>query len=151
MTAPERKIAFRADLSWDSRSGAQITLPKGSTISIDTPKEFGGEGRYPCPDELFFSAIGGCLITTFLYVHKKLEFNLRGLQVSVTGNVESIGTEGFRIKRVEAIMSVETDQEGKEKARECIDMTKKFCHITRSIEKSIPIDLSWKVIVKTDN
>nr|MDO8134173.1 OsmC family protein [Candidatus Njordarchaeum guaymaensis] len=151
MATQQRKIEFQASLSWDGKSGGEVKVSSGHALRIDTPRDFGGEGRYPCPDELFFSAIGGCLITTFLYMHKKIMFNLKGLQVSVTGNVESMGTEGFRIRRVGANMNVETDQEGKDKARNCIEMTKRFCHITRSIEKSIPIEISWKVTVRTSN
>jgi uncharacterized OsmC-like protein len=148
MNKQPRKIEFHADCLWDGKSGGEVKLSGGHTLSIDTPIEYGGESKHPCPDELLFSAIGGCLITTFLYMHRKMDFNLEGLQVLVTGNVESIGTEGFRITRVEANISVKTDREGREKARDCIEMTKKFCHITRSIEKAIPTEISWKIAVR---
>jgi len=151
MVTPQRKIEFQAELSWDGKSGGEVKLGSGYVLSIDTPKDFGGEGRHPCPDELFLSSIGGCLITTFLYMYKQLEFNLKGLYISMTGNMESIGAEGFRIRRVEANINVETDHDGKDSARDCIEMTKKFCHIIRSIEKSIPTDVSWKIVVRSNS
>jgi organic hydroperoxide reductase OsmC/OhrA len=148
MNAREKKINYKVDLSWDGKSGGEITLPKGSTLHIDIPKEFGGEGKYLCPDELFFSAVGGCLLTTFLYIHKKLRFNLKGLNISVKGEVDSHGAEGYRVTGAQVDIIVETDHQGKEKAQDCIEMTKKFCHITRSIDRAVPIDIAPKVVLK---
>jgi organic hydroperoxide reductase OsmC/OhrA len=148
MTVQEKKISYKVDLSWDGKSGGEIMLPKGSTIRIDIPKEFGGEGKYLCPDELFFSAVGGCLLTTFLYMHNKLRFNLKGINISIQGEIESHDAEGYRVTGAHVIMIVETDGQGKERAQDCIDMTKKFCHITRSIDKAVPIDISSKIVLK---
>jgi organic hydroperoxide reductase OsmC/OhrA len=145
MAVQTKKIEFKSDLSWDGKSGGEITLQKGSTIHIDMPKEFGGEGRYLCPDELFFSAIGGCILTTFLYMREKLKFDIKGLRVSVTGNVESQGAEGYRVTGADVKLTVETDEEGKDKAQSCVEMTKKFCHITRSIEKTVPITVATEI------
>jgi uncharacterized OsmC-like protein len=43
---------------------------------------------------------------------------------------------------------VETDAEGEAQARKCIEMTEKFCHITRSVEKAVPIRILSHVVVK---
>lgn len=147
MTSQEKKMVYEVDLSWDGKSGGEITLPKGSTLRIDMPKEFGGEGKYLCPDELFFSAVGGCLLTTFLYMHKKLRFNLKGLHILVRGEIESHAPEGYKVSMARVNMNVETDDEGRGKAQDCIEMTKKFCHITNSIEKAVPIEIASKVVL----
>lgn len=148
MATPEKKMEFKADLSWDGKSGGEITLGRGSKLHVDIPKEFGGEGKYLCPDELFFSAIGGCLLTTFLYMHEKLSFNLKDLRIIVNGDVQSKGSEGFRVIGARVNLSVETDVEGEAQARKCIEMTEKFCHITRSVEKAVPIRILSHVVVK---
>lgn len=135
-------------MSWDGKSGAKVSLGKSSNLHVDIPREFGGEGKYLCPDDLFFSAIGGCLLTTFLYMRRKLEFNMKSLRVVVNGDVQSKGPEGFRVTGVRVNLSVETDSEGEVEARKCIEMTEKFCHITRSIEKAIPIRILSNVVVK---
>jgi organic hydroperoxide reductase OsmC/OhrA len=148
MSTPERKIEFKVDLSWDGKSGGEIAFGKGTKLRIDIPKEFGGEGKNLCPDDLFFSAIGGCLLTTFLYMKKKLNFNLKDLRIIVVGDVQSKGPEGFRVAGARVNLSVETDAEGETEARKCLEMTEKFCHITRSLEKAIPIRILSNVIVK---
>ena len=58
MTAQTRKVEFKENLAWDGKSGGDVTLTKGATLHVDIPKEFGGEGKHLCPDDLFFSAIG---------------------------------------------------------------------------------------------
>ncbi|WXG47282.1 MAG: OsmC family protein [Candidatus Atabeyarchaeum deiterrae] len=150
MTTQVRRIEFKVNLAWDGKSGGEVTLASGATLHVDQPKEFGGEGKHLCPDDLFFSAIGGCLLTTFLYMHRKSKFNLKGVHISVNGAVESLSQEGYRVKGARVNMNVETDKEGDEKARNCIEMTKRFCHITRSIEKSIPIQILSTVTVKSE-
>jgi len=150
MTSQEKKIEYKIDAFWDGKSGAEITLPKGKKLQIDIPKEFGGEGRYLCPGELFFSAVGGCVLTTFLYLHNKLKFNLKGLQVSVNGGIESHGPEGYRVSGAQVNLTVKTDDKGRKKAQECIEMTKKFCHITRSIENSVPIEIASEVVLNRE-
>jgi organic hydroperoxide reductase OsmC/OhrA len=146
MTTQDKKIVYKIDLSWDGMSGAEITLPKGKKLQIDIPKEFGGEGKYLCPDELFFSAVGGCLLTTFLYMYSKLKFNLKGLRILVNGGIESHGPEGYRVSGAQVSLMVRTDDEGRRKAQDCIEMTKKFCHITRSIEKSVPVEIASELV-----
>jgi organic hydroperoxide reductase OsmC/OhrA len=148
MSSSDKKIEFRADLSWDGKSGGEITLGKGSKLHIDTPKVFGGEGKNPCPDELLFSAIGGCLLTTFLHMRKKLGFNLKALRIVVSGDVQSKGPEGYRLTGARVNLSAETDGEGEAQVRKCIEMTEKFCHITRSLEKAFPIRILRHVVVK---
>ena len=128
MTTQEKKIVYKINVAWDGKSGAQITLPKGQKLHVDIPEEFGGEGRYLCPGELFFSALGGCLLTTFLYLHNKLEFNLKGLHVSVNGRIESHGPEGYRVSGAQVNLTVKTDDKGRKKAQDCIEMTKVLSH-----------------------
>jgi len=148
MAALGKKIVYKVGVSWDGKSGGEVMLPRGSTLHIDIPKEFGGEGKYLCPGELFFSAIGGCLLTTFLYMHKKMKFNLKSLDISVKGEIESHGAEGYRVNGAHVDLIVETDNQSKKIAEDCIELTRKFCHITRSIEKAVPIVIAQKVILK---
>jgi putative redox protein len=131
-------------LLWDGESGGEVNVGDHPSLRLDTPVEYGGKGRYPCPDELFLAAIGGCLLTTFLYFKRKLSLNIVDLKISVDGNVSSVGPEGFRIDDVNAVLHIITSKIEKSKAKKCTELTRKFCHITRTLEKVVPI----KIIVK---
>ena len=143
ITSPEN-LEYRVKLRWDGKSGGIVNL-NTSTLRLDTPVEFGGEGRYPCPDELFFSAIGGCLLTTFLYFRRKLNLPLEGFRISIHGNVDLAGPKGYRITRIRALMYIKTIKNEEANAKKCAELTKDFCHITRTIEKVIPIEISTEV------
>ena len=140
-----RSLKYEVKLLWDGESGGEAHIRETPALKIDMPVEFGGRGRFPCPDELFFSAVGGCLLTTFLYFKEKLRFFLRGLQVSVKGIVNLIGPKGYRIAGIEAFIRIEVDEKEKLKAEKCAELTRDYCHITRSLEQAIPLRISSKI------
>ncbi len=134
-------LKYEIRLMWDGKSGGTINL-KDSTLRLDTSVEFGGSGRYPCPDELFFSALGGCLLTTFLYFQRKLRLHLRDLQILIRGNVDFIGPEGYRVTGINALLQVKIAKGEDRKLRECVELAREYCHLTQALEKSIPIEIS---------
>ena len=137
-------LEYQIHLFWDGESGGKIDF-KGSALRLDTPVEFGGKGRYPCPDQLLFSAVGGCLLTTFLYFQRKLSFHLNGFHITVGGDIDLDGPEGYRITRIKAILHVKTIEGEDAKAKDCAKLTKDFCHITRALEKVVPTEISAEV------
>lgn len=94
MSSP-KSLEYQTHLSWDGKSGGEAKFTGHPPLSLDTPTEFGGGGRYPCPDELFFSAIGGCLLTTFLYFKRRAKLEIDDLHISVKGKVDLVGLEFF--------------------------------------------------------
>ena len=138
-------LKYEVELAWDKETGGEARIGKFPPLKLDMPIEFGGKGRFPCPDELFFSAVGGCLLTTFLYFKEKLRLHLRGLQVSVKGVVDLIDKKRYQITGIEALIKVETDENEKLKAKECAELARDYCHITRSLEPSFPIKVSAEI------
>ena len=132
---------------WDGRSGGEVDFKDHPPLKLDMPKEFGGEGKYHCPDDLFFSAIGGCLITTFLYFQRKLDLRLKDVQILLEGNVNLIGPEGYRVTGLKATMRIKTDKGEKQKAEECFKLTRDFCHITRTMEGSLPTEITKEILL----
>ena len=144
MSTPN-KLEYQVKLLWDGKSGGKVDFRNYPTLKLDTPKEFGGRGLYPCPDELFFSAVGGCLLTTFLHFRRKLDLYLEEFRISIKGNVDLSGSGGYSITRIKAVMYVKTTKNEEVKAKKCIELTKDFCHITRTLEKAFPIEISIEI------
>ena len=134
-------------LTWDGQSGAEVTIGTTHTLRLDMPPEFGGMGRYPCPNELFFASIGGCLLTEFLYFKKQLNFTLKGLHVDVEGTEEMSGLEGYRITRIKATLTVETIESDQYEAETCAELTKKYCPLTRTLEKAVRVDIITEILI----
>jgi uncharacterized OsmC-like protein len=132
-------------LTWDGQSGAEVSLGTTHTLRMDMPTEFGGMELYPCPNAFFFASIGGCLLTEFLYFKKQLNFTLKGLHVVVDGTEEMSGPEGYRITHIKAIVTVETIERDQDEAETCVELMKKYCPLTRTLENAIHIDILTQI------
>ena len=139
------ELDFSADILWDGENGGQIALRDLAPLKIDALPEFGGKGEQPFQDELFFASIGGCLLTTFLYVRRKRKSPLVHLKVSVNGGIALQGPQGYRLTSVDATIYVETLKGYENKAEECVRLTRSFCHLTRLLEMVVPFTLSSKI------
>lgn len=139
----DEPLRFRVQLLWDGETGAESKTSKG-TIQMDMPEEFGGLGRSPCPDEVFLSAIGGCLITTFLFFKRRFNAYIKDLSVNVDGDVAFInGT--YRITKVTAKLRISTIESERERAERCGRLAVKYCHITNSIKPAIDVEVTYEI------
>jgi uncharacterized OsmC-like protein len=102
-------------------------------------------GRYPCPNALFFASIGGCLLTEFLYFKKQLNFTLKELHITIEGTEAMSGPEGYRITQIKATVTVETIERDQDEAETCVELMKKYCPLTRTLEKAIPIEITTQI------
>lgn len=135
---------FRATLIWDGHSGGKVQTGRFRGIRLDMPRRFGGRERYPCPDELFLASIAGCLLTTFLYFKRKIRANVKAMEISTSATI-GMRPEGYRISGVKARMYAKTSNENKVDVRKCIELAIEYCHITRSLERAIPIHVTGRV------
>ena len=135
---------YEVRVRWDGESGGDATFNNDYSLKIDTPIKHGGLGRGLCPDELFFASIAGCLTTTFLFFKRKLRLKINGLEISVNGEIDSRGSRGYFIGHIRAVMRIKVNNGDEERAQRCSDLAKEYCHITRSIEGSLPIEILVK-------
>ena len=94
MTFP-KNLEYMVELFWDGKCGADIHIRGIPRLKLDMPVKFGGKGRSPCPDELFSSALGGCLLTTFPHFKDRLKLDLQGAK-----DLRPRKAESYQSKRV---------------------------------------------------
>jgi uncharacterized OsmC-like protein len=140
------ELRFQANLTWDGESGGEVSAGKFQGLKLDMPTEFGGKGRYPCPDELFLSAVAGCLLTTFLYFKKRLSVHVIGFRISISATLRG-GAEGYRLAGMEATILAEAKKSNEPEVKRCIELAKRYCHITRTLEKAVPIKILDRIMV----
>ena len=85
-------ITFDAESVWDGKTGGTATISHGRKIIFDTPETFGGFGQGMCPDELFVSAILGCLNNTFLDFQRRFDIELVLMHLQGKATVKFDGT-----------------------------------------------------------
>lgn len=141
------KLQYSVEVTWDNHTGGEVNIGRFPGLRLDMPVEFGGEGRYPCPDELFLSAVSACLLTTFLYFKKGMKIELEEFHVSAKQTIEKPKTDGYRMTGIDASIRVKVRRQDRRKAEKCVELARKYCHITRTLETAIPIRISTEIQV----
>jgi organic hydroperoxide reductase OsmC/OhrA len=144
MSGP-RSLDYSVELAWDGQTGGEAKLADYPNLKMDMAKEYGGLGRFPCPDQLFASAVAGCLMTTCLWYARRINAKIEKLEVSVSTNVKLTGPQGYRVTKVSALIHAFSSKDQETKVRRCAEGARDFCHITKSIEKSIPTEVAVEV------
>lgn len=137
-------ITFGAECAWDGKTGGQATIGEGRKIHFDTPETFGGMGQGMCPDELFVSAILGCLNNTFLDVQSRFQIRLVSMNLKGKATVEFDGT-GYVITRITVHGQIVVEEGELRTGKRCVELMEKYCHLTRSMSKCIPIQFDVSV------
>ncbi len=138
-------IVYVSEAVWDGETGGTATVTDNRTIVFDTPKTYGGRGEGVCPDEMFVSAIVGCLINTFLDFKRKTMLELIALKLNGAATVK-LDSEGYKIIGIKIEGEIVVDSDDLDYVDRAIEMMKKYCHLTRSINDCIPID--YDIVVK---
>ena len=133
-------MSYEVDVEWDGETGGVIRCNSCSELRLDMPVEFDGQGSAPCPDQLFLASVSGCLLTTFLHFARRLGADVRSVNIH-SGAELSMGEEGYRIRRVSSRILFEAAPEAAELAERCAKLSREYCHITRSLEASFPVDV----------
>jgi organic hydroperoxide reductase OsmC/OhrA len=138
------KIAYQSVSEWDGKTGGTATTSDDRQIVYDTPATYGGEGKGICPDEIFLSAVVGCLNNTFLDFQRRFEMILVSLKLEGKTAAEFNG-EGYTISGISVSGEIVVGEDELETGERCVELMKKFCHLTRSIEGCIPVDYDISV------
>jgi uncharacterized OsmC-like protein len=139
-------LRFRARLRWDGESGGEVSTGRFRGLKLDMPIKFGGKGRYICPDELFLSSVAGCLLTTFLYFRKRFDVHLKGFEISINGTLHA-RSDGYKMSEIKATIFAKTKKNDEVGVRRCIKLAEEYCHITRTLEKTVPIKFIERIKV----
>jgi len=141
-------IEYASQVRWDKATGGIIEYDNYDDSSFDTPTEFDGKGSAPCPDQLFLASIGGCLMNTFTHYGKRLDLTFDDVYISLHASL-SLHREGYRFDCIKAKIRIQAPEEYTELAERCGKLAKNYCHITRSIESAIPVDVDIEVDSKS--
>ena len=142
---------YRIGVSWDKQTGCDVQIRDFPPLNIDMPVEYGGGGRYPCPHELLFSALGSCFLGTFLVFQRQLRLRLQDLQISVRGSVDMIRRGKYRGKyavkdaEVSVRIKIEGDEFEEEIASDCVRLAEEHCPITRALQGKVLITVKSEI------
>ncbi|MFW9981399.1 MAG: OsmC family protein [Candidatus Thorarchaeota archaeon] len=131
-------VEYHAQSKWDGKTGGTCTVADNRQIVYDTPTTYGGRGEGICPDELFVSAVIGCLNNTFLDFQRRFEMKLISLDLKGKATAKFDG-EGYRIQSLSVSCEVIVGPDELATGQRCVELMREYCHLTRSIKACIPI------------
>ncbi len=140
----KERLHYSAEAQWDTETGGEVTA-NGFKVRFDTPQDYGGNERHPCPDQLFLASITGCLMNTFLYYRSHLGAETEDIKISAEAEIELRNPHGYRIKGINAHIQVWSTEEEADLNRTCAERARDYCHLTKSIEDAIPINVTITV------
>ncbi|MFH0850469.1 MAG: OsmC family protein [Candidatus Bathyarchaeota archaeon] len=139
-----KELEYMAEARWDGSTGG-VAEAGGFRMSFDTPPEYGGKGSAPCPDQLFLSALGGCLLNTFVSFKNRLGADTVDASVSASCRIELRGREGYRLTGVSVVLNITSAPRMEGLNRRCAELAVEHCHLTRSIEAAVSVNCVIRV------
>lgn len=140
------ELRYEVNISWDGATGGIAeAASSGKSVSFDTPREFGGLGRAPCPDELFLTSLGGCFLNTFLYISRGLAKYIKDIRVNVkcelvmrSGKyvITSVGLNARVVAKRELMEHLER------LARTAFD----YCHLTSALSAEVSVSFDLELV-----
>ena len=134
-----KKFVFKTALKWIEGEKGNLYSSEKLQLQISTPPEFKGPGGYWSPEELFLASINSCIMTTFLYFAEKFSFSFLSYESEIEGEVTfEEGKLIFSSVKVNPLIKVESESD-KEKAKQAIEKSEKYCLISSSVKSKITI------------
>ncbi len=141
----KKKLTYEVDAEWDKNTGGEVKAGEYK-ISFDTPKEFKGNGKAPCPDQLFLASISSCLMNTFISFKNRFGVESRNLAVHTSMSVELENPKGYRITCINSTLTITCEESQMTMNKKCAELARDYCHITRSIKSTIYMNIDIVII-----
>jgi len=78
-------------------------------------------------------------MNTFLFYKNEFGTETLGINVDVDAEITLKTPHGYRMTGIEIRITIQSDEENLELNRKCAENARDFCHLTKSIEPSIPL------------
>lgn len=126
-----------------------VVKARGFEIIVDEPKALGGDDAGANPVEYILAALSGCLNVVGHMVAKELNFELRGIEISMSGDINIDRLFGISMeeragyKNIEVIMKPDCDA-SPEILAEWLKQVEDRCPVSDNIGNATPINFKLK-------
>ncbi len=135
------KSEARAKVLWEGSLKTQSII-RGMEIACDKPKSIFGTNTAPAPLEIFSSAMGSCLLTTFIHSANRSRIHITDISVDVKTEADIIeGKE--RVMTGSMKLSVWTDGAEESKIQKVFELARTHCSLTNAV--NFPVEFELKI------
>jgi len=127
--------------------GFKVNIKEFPEFLMDEPPEFHGDNRGPSSAEFLLTAIAGCQGTSFQFCLQKFNIQVEEMVVNVESEMHHVWFEEYERKilittNVHVSIDVKLkNPDDQENLQECFALFQKFCVVTMSVRRGIPVDV----------
>lgn len=127
----------------------KFDLPDTPDLMMDEPPVFGGSGLGPNASRAIVAGVSNCLSASLAFCLRKTRAELKGLKTIAKGTVGR--EEGvLRLQKVDVKIHPKLgSEEDLDKLERCKGLFEKYCIVTESIRKGLPVSI--EVVPETEN
>ncbi|MEM2839429.1 MAG: OsmC family protein [Thermoplasmata archaeon] len=139
MCAEEAGISIELRQQEKYRFLVDFGLPKARPLEVDEDPPLGGNSG-PDPSRLLAAAAAHCMASSLLFCLEKSRIDVRDLNVIAKAYFGRNEENRLRITRIELQLNVKVPDSEKASAERCKTIFDKYCTVSQSIKRGIPID-----------
>jgi putative redox protein len=122
----------------------EATNEQGSTLRMDASPDVGGSNLGMRPMQIVLTALGGCSVIDVISILKKQKQDMKDIQVTVTGERESVAPSPYTEANVHFKLYGNLDEE---KVRKAIVLSvEKYCSVAESLKPQTKITHSFEIL-----
>lgn len=117
----------------------------GQEVIGDEPEQYGGSGDGMTPEDMLLSAIGGCLVATYIGGLSAAGITVKSLRLDISGQVNfrvafgvEVGNPGF--DSIKVVVDIQTDSSSG-KVKEIMDRLLKTAPVPDTIMRPVPLNV----------
>jgi uncharacterized OsmC-like protein len=137
----------RVKATWMENIAFKVNIKDYPEFIMDEPKEFHGNDKGPSAGEFLLVSIAGCQGVSFKFCLQKFGIETEYMIVHVESKMSHVWHEEFdreilNIVHINVLIDVKLkDPEDQEDLLECFNVFQKYCVVTTSIRRGIPVDV----------
>ena len=137
---------FEVHVRWKDGFRGEAT-PEGVShgVPFSVPKEFGGPGGEWTPEHFLASAVGTCIMATFLSIAQMSKLAIAAYESRASCAMEK-AEGGYRITSVTVAPRIKVSSEkDRERAQRMIEKAEKMCPISNSLKPPVTVSAAVEV------
>jgi organic hydroperoxide reductase OsmC/OhrA len=137
---------FSAEVVWEADKSGRLSIA-GHDLTVATAPAFQGPEGTASPQELFVASAVTCVMTTFLFMAKKIRADWKSFSCRGCGTVTVVSGQGPLFQRIDLYPRVSVPNEEQAPLVErALHLSNEYCMVTRAM--NIPVCLHPNVVVE---
>jgi uncharacterized OsmC-like protein len=136
---------YESTIVWKNGYRTVSCALDGQKIIGDEPEQYGGSGDGITPEDMLLSAIGGCLVATYIGGLSAAGITVKSLRLDVSGRVNFRAAYGLEaanpgFESIRIAVDIQADS-SPDKVKEVMDRLLKTAPIPDTIIRPVPLDV----------